>query len=318
MINLPTITSADFSGKRVIVRADLDFDPKDQENLRFTTLTPTLDLIKERGGEIVLMGHRGRPNGKFDESLSLKPFKPYFQRWNAKLLENLRFDPGEEANDIEYAKKLASYGDFYVNEAFGVSHRSHASIVGVPKILPHVAGERFIKEIENLSKIFEDPKRPVVTLISGVKDDKMGYIEKFLEFSDKILIGGRLPEYIHDSSPLRKNSKVMIADLLPDREDITIHSMEKFESAIVGASTIVVSGPIGKFEDEGHRQGTKRVLTAVTQTGAFKVAGGGDTTTAINLLKLSDKFDWISVGGGAMLDFLANKSLPGIEALLQK
>ncbi|QQG47596.1 MAG: phosphoglycerate kinase [Candidatus Woesebacteria bacterium] len=316
MINLPTLTSVDFSGKRVIVRADLDFDPKDQENLRFTTLIPTLDLIKEKNGQIILMGHRGRPGGKFDESLSLKPFESYFQKWNARLLENLRFDPGEESNDVEFAKRLASNGDFYVNEAFGASHRAHASIVGIPKLLPHLAGNRFVEEVENLSKIFEDPKRPVITLISGIKDDKMGYIEKFLEFSDRILIGGRLPEYIYDSSVLHKNSKVLIADLLPDKEDITIHSMEKFESAVVGAGTIVVSGPIGKFEDEGHRQGTKRVLTAVSQVGAFKVAGGGDTTSAIDLLKLSDKFDWISVGGGAMLDFLANHTLPGIEALL--
>ena len=189
--------------------------------------------------------------------------------------------------------------------------------MSLPKLLPHAAGLRFSEEIGNLDKVLENPNRPIITLISGVKDDKLTYIEDFLKFSDKILIAGRLPDYIHDTSPLRTNEKVIVADLLPDKEDITIHSIEKFENEIRNAGTIVVSGPIGKFEEEGHRQGTKRIFEAISSSNAFKVAGGGDTENAIKLLNLTDKFNWISVGGGAMLEFLAKGTLPGIQALLQ-
>ncbi len=138
-----------------------------------------------------------------------------------------------------------------------------------------------------------------------------------MKFADKILIGGRLPDYIHDTSPLRKDDKVFVTNLLPDKEDITIHSIEKFLPIIEKAGTIVVSGPLGKFEEEGHRQGTKAIFDAVADSKAFKIAGGGDTESAISLLGLKDKFNWISVGGGAMLEFLAKSTLPGIEALLQ-
>jgi phosphoglycerate kinase len=181
--------------------------------------------------------------------------------------------------------------------------------------LPHAAGLRFHEEVRNLSMVFENPKRPVVMGISGVKDDKLSYIKDFLKVADKILIGGRLPEYIHDSSELHKNPKVVVANLMADKEDITIHSVEKFEEEIGKAGTIVLSGPMGKFEEEGHRQGTKRVFEAVAFGQAFKVAGGGDTQSAIKMFGLNEKFDWISVGGGAMLTFLAKGTLPGIEAL---
>lgn len=317
MVNLPKLSSADIAGKRVIVRADLDFDPNETGNLRLINLFPTLDLIKEKGGKIILIAHRGRPDGKVDENLSLMPFKSIFEKYNLDLEENLRFDKGEEENSEEFAKKLASLGDFFVNEAFAASHRKHASIVSLPKLLPHAAGFRFEKEVENLSHVFNSPTNPVITIISGLKDDKLTYIEDFLKFSEKILIGGRLPDYIHDNSPLRKNEKVIVADLIGDREDITIHSIEKFEAVIKTAGTVVVSGPIGKYEEDGHRLGTQRVFEAITNSTAFKVAGGGDTESAIKLLKLENKFNWISVGGGAMLEFLAKGTLPGIDALIE-
>ena len=316
MINLPKLSDANVQGKRVIVRADLDFDPSDINNLRLTSLTPTLDYLKSQSSVITIIGHRGRPEGKVDESLSLKPFESYFGKWGAKVLENLRFNPGEESNSEDFAKELAKDQDFFVNEAFGVSHREHASIVGLPKLLPHAAGFRFSEEVQNLNQVLENPNHPLVMLISGFKDDKLSYMENFLKFADKILIAGRLPDYIHDESPLRKNEKVIVADLIGDKEDITIHSIEKFLPEIEKAATIVVSGPIGKFEEEGHRQGTQKIFTAVTDSKGFKVAGGGDTETAIKLLNLGDKFNWISVGGGAMLEFLAKGTLPGIQALL--
>ena len=294
----------------------MDFDPKDSQNLRLKTLIPTLDYIKEKGGRIILIGHRGRPGGKVEESLSLRPFLEIFKRWDAEVLENLRFDSREESNDEGFAKELAAKADVFVNEAFGASHRQHASIVGLPKFLPHCSGLHFADEVKNLSRVIEDPKRPVVAIISGVKDDKLTYIEDFKKFADKILIGGRLPEYIHDTSAWRKDEKIIVANFIADKEDITIHTIEVFNKEVAEAQTVVLSGPLGKFEEDGHRQGTLCVFKAVVDSDAFKVAGGGDTISAINLLGFNDKFDWISVGGGAMLEFLAKGTLPGIEALV--
>jgi 3-phosphoglycerate kinase len=329
MINLPKLTDLDVAGKRVLLRLDLDTNP-DPDDLRIKSSTETLDYLKEKGAKIIIIAHRGRPKGKIDkqslasqspgESLSLKLFQPIFDKWGARVEENLRFDPGEESNDPEFAKKMASLGDCYVNEAFASSHREHTSIVGLPKLLPHAAGFRFIKEVENLSKVLENPKRPVVFLLSGVKEDKLSYLEGIKKFADKILVGGRLPDYMGDekliSVKLRAESeKVMVGNLNQDKEDITLNTIDIFIKEIKKAGTIVVSGPLGKYEDEGHRQGTERVFKGVAASSAFRVAGGGDTEKAITVLNLSNGFDWISVGGGAMLEFLVNGTLPGIKAL---
>lgn len=315
-MNLPSLQKIDIDEKKVLVRADLDFELDDTQNLRYQSLVPTLDFLLGKASKIILMGKKGAPKGKYDENLSLKGYSKLFEKWNAEVLENLRFDPREEANNEEFAKELAEKGDVYINESFAVSHREHASIVSVPKYLPHAAGLHFVKEVENLSRVFQEPKKPVIVVISGIKQNKITYIDGFKKFADKILIGGRLPEYIHDASPLRKDPKVIVAGLIQDREDITIHSIEAFETEIKNAGTIVVSGPLGKFEDEGHRQGTKRVFEAVANSDAFKVVGGGDSEEAVSLLGLREKFDWLSVGGGAMLEFLTSGTLPGIQALL--
>lgn len=320
MKNFPKLTDVDIKDKRVIVRMDLD-TPQDDLS-RIEVSLPTLKFLLKRNCEIVVIGHKGRPQGKSDPSLSVLPFKEKIEsllpvKGKLTVLENLRFDPREEKNDLEFAKELAKNGEFFVNEAFASSHRNHASIVGLPKILPHAAGLRFTQEVENLSKILKNPKSPVVAIISGVKDDKLSYIEGFLKFCDKILIGGRLPDYVHDSSPLRKNKKVIVASLIADKEDLSLHSIEDFEKEIAKAATLVLSGPLGKYEEEGHRQATERTFKAVIKSSAFKVAGGGDTEKAINMFNLKDKFDWISVGGGAMLEFLGSGTLPGIEALLE-
>ena len=235
------------------------------------------------------------------------------------IMENLRFNPGEEANDEDFAKHLAESADAYVNEAFAASHRKHASVVGIPKYLPHAAGIRFREEVDNLSKVLDNPKKPIVVVISGNKEDKLSYLESFNKFADKILIAGRLPEFLFDKDDMQvrmQNGKVIVAKLLPDKEDITVNSIERFEEEIKNAGTIVVSGPIGRFEDKGHIQGTERIFKAVANSKAFKIAGGGETQKAISLLGLNNKFDWISVGGGAMLEYLAHGTLPGIEALI--
>ncbi len=318
-MDLPNLADSDIAGKRVLLRLDLDTNP-DPNDLRIKASEETLNYLKEKGVQIIVIAHKGRPDGKVDEGLSLKPFQRIFDRWSAEVKENLRFNPGEEANDEAFTKEIASWGDFYVNEAFASSHREHASIVGLPKLLPHAAGFRFEKEVENLSKVFSEPKKPVVFLLSGVKPDKLNYLGGIKNIADKILIGGHLPDYMGDEKLVSVRSRgedeqVIVGNLTMDKEDITLNTIERFEKEIEKSKTIVVSGPLGKYEDEGHRQGTERVFKAVSASSAFKVAGGGDTEAALALLNLSNGFDWVSVGGGAMLEFLTKETLPGIRAL---
>lgn len=318
-MNLPKIKDIDVKNKRVLLRLDLDTVP-DENDLRIKSSIETLDYLKDQSAEIVVLAHKGRPDGKVDESLSLKPFQTIFDKWGARVEENLRFDPGEEKNDPEYSKKLASMGDVYINEAFASSHRNHASIVGITKLLPHAFGFRFIQEIENLTRVFEDPKRPLVFLISGVKEDKLEFVKKFESIADKILLGGRLPDFLGDEALVsvrsrRPDEKVIVGNLIMDKEDITLNTIDVFEKIISSAGTVVVSGPLGKYEEDGHKQGTEKILNAVVKSSAFKVAGGGDTEKALDTFGLLDKFDWVSVGGGAMLEFLADKTLSAINAL---
>jgi 3-phosphoglycerate kinase len=337
MANLLKLSDLDFENKKVIVRGDLDVNPDDTHtDRRLTVLAPTLQYLIDKKAKVILIGHRGRPEGKVDESLSLKPVSTKLSELLGKeivflkdlndvsdaeivCLENLRFDPGEEANDSEFAKKLASLGDLYVNEAFSVSHRQHASIVGIPKLLPHAMGLNLESELENLDKLKNNPKRPLIVLISGVKKDKVAMIEKLKPLADKILVGGRLPDYMGDNTisvrMIPETEKVVVGNLVMDKEDITIHTIERFKDEIKKAGSIVLAGVLGKYEDEGHRQGTKEIFEAVAATPAFKVVGGGDSLTAVEMFGLTDKFDWVSVGGGAMLEYLVADSLPGTEAL---
>jgi phosphoglycerate kinase len=182
------------------------------------------------------------------------------------------------------------------------------------------AGLRFEKEVENLSDVFSVGER-VCVLIGGVKEDKLKYVEPLSKQAWKVLVGGKLPGYIDKSGSderfkLEEKGNVIISRLNPDGEDITLFSVEKFEEAIEEASVVVVSGPMGKYENEGQRLGTRRVLTKVAESGAKKIAGGGDTARVLETLSLIEKFDWVSVGGGAFLDFLSFGTLPAIEALL--
>jgi phosphoglycerate kinase len=318
-MDLPKLTDLDVAGKRVLLRLDLDTEPS-PDDFRIKSSEETLNYLKEKGAQIIIIAHKGRPEGKIVENLSLKTFQPIFDKWGAEVKENLRFDPGEENNDPEFAKKLASWGDVYINEAFATSHRESASIIGLPKLLPHTIGFRFAKEVENLSKVFENPTRPLLFVIGGSKKDKPEYIKSLESLSDKILVGGRLPEYYGDlalESVRNKgeNDKLIIANLVQDKEDITLNSIEIFEKEISKAKMIVLAGPMGKYEVEGHGQGTERIFKAVAAANAFKIVGGGDSLVVIAKYSLEDKFNWVSVGGGAMLEFLANKTLPGIEVM---
>ncbi len=350
-MNIPRLQNLQCSGRRVIVRADLDVklgeNHEVKDDSRLTELLPTVNWLLEQGAaKVVLIGHMGRPEGKFDSNYSLESLVPYFKEHHTPdisfiahkpmseffetydqysqltsrvvLLENLRFYKEEEENSAMFAEQLSYFGDCYVNEAFASSHREHTSISALPKLIlqknPNCValGLHFEQEILHLSKVLENPGHPVVFLISGAKDDKLTFLPRFKELADTILIAGRLPEFMHDE---QGDAKLVVARLNPDKEDITIHSIEQFEQTVAGAKTIFVSGPIGKFEESGHLLGTQRVFEAIGKSGAVKIAGGGDTTTAIHALKLQGSFDWISSGGGASLEFVAKGTLPGIEAL---
>jgi phosphoglycerate kinase len=321
-MDLPKITDLDVSGKKVLVRADLDIDIG--ENYRLEALLPTLKYLSSKSSKIILLGHRGRPEGKVVEELKMKPVEDELRKIapgiEFEVLENLRFDSRELSADLEYAKSLASLADIYVNESFAESHRNAASIILLPKLLPHAAGFRFAEEVENLSKVFDNPERPVLFIVGGSKKDKIDYIKNLEDLSDKILVGGRLPEYYGDralESVRNKNGqdKLVIANLVQDKEDITLNSIEIFEGEIKKAKTIVLAGPMGRYEEAGHGQGTERIFKAVSSSSAFKIVGGGDSLLILSIYDLVDKFDWVSVGGGAMLEFLSKKTLPGIEAL---
>lgn len=339
-MKLPNIKDLDVSGKKVIVRADMDVGDKldEGDNFRLKALLPTLEYLHKNNAKIIIIGHRGRPGGKVDEKYSLAPVVERLKKLTKQeiyhiqdltgqeaqsktknleagqtaVLMNLRFDKGEEENSEEFAKKLASYAESYVNECFSTSHRNHASFVILPKLLPSTVGFRFIEEINHLKKVREDSKRPVVIIVGGMKKGKLKYINDFKKFADKILVGGKLSESLPEDF---KDEKVVVAKLNQDKDDITIRTIENFENEIKKAETIVVAGPVGKFEEEGQRLGTQRVFKSVTDSSAFKVAGGGDTLSALTLFNLVDKFNWVSVGGGAMLEYLAKGTLAGIEAL---
>jgi len=318
---LPTLPSLEINpGKRVLVRADLDLSTEAlvrvDEIFRLKTLIPTLQYLTEKRAKIIIIGHIGRPDGKVVESMGLKPVEDKLREMvpniEFEMLENLRFDPGEESNSPEFARKLASQGDFFVNEAFATSHRAHASIVGIPKLLPHAAGLRFAEEVTNLDKVLDNPPRPVLAIISGVKRDKLDYLSDFEKFCDRVLIGGRLPEYLKEDF---RDQKVVVAKLLQDKEDITLNTIDDFKAEIAKAKTIILAGALGKYEDEGHRQGTKEIFEAVANASGYKIVGGGDSLMVVSMFKLESNFNWVSVGGGAMLEFLAKGTLPGIEAL---
>ena len=316
MQNIPTVNDIDFMGKSVLIRGDFDVDSG--SNPRADSIREIVKFLQSRSAsKIKVIGHT---ETDYDLAAQLRSEFPGVE-FDSRLRDNL----GEKTNDENFAKKLASGWNAYINESFATSHREHASIVGVPKQITNSGGEvclglRFMKEIENLSKVFEDDKKPVIMVISGIKEDKLSYINSFAKFADKILIGGRLPDYkdkVELSITQDQENKILWADLIADREDITIHSIERFTAEIEKAGVIVVSGPLGKFEDEGHRQGTESIYKAVVANGhAFKVAGGGDTERALQTTGTGEGFNWISVGGGAMLEFLANGTLPGIQAVL--
>ena len=302
-----SITEAsDLNGKRVLVRVDWNVlkDGKVAEDFRIKKSLPTLAYLRDVGAKIILATHL--EEGGIE---ALREFVPE----GAELLPNLRQDPGEEANSEEFSKALAAKADVYVNEAFSVSHREHASIVGVPKLLPSFVGLRFMEEVKALSKVFE-PEHPFLLLLGGLKlETKLPLVEKFSGIADAIFIGGAMAKHASET-PLVENPKVFFPTGDLSALDANAETLALLKEKIKDAKLIVWNGPLGQYET-GHTQYTNELAQALADSSAETIVGGGDTLAAIETLSLFDRFSFVSTGGGAMFAFLAKGTLPGIEAL---
>jgi len=383
MSKFKNLQDINVKNKRVLVRVDfnlsLNDDGKITDDFRIKEALPTIEYLLKKGAKIILMSHLGDPEGKFVEKLKmdviqnrLLEYLDYsivkakdcigkeIEDWTYEmrggeilLLENLRFHKEEEANNIKFAKSLAKLGDIYVNEAFGVSHRKHASVVGVPKLLPSAAGFCLQKEVEELSRVLFQPKRPLVVIIGGAKvSTKIKVIEKFLEKADKLLLAGALvntvfaargislgksfieknvfeivkklnlenPKIQLPNDFICQNSEISARGINAVKEnesvfDIGPKSAELFLELIREAKMIVWNGPLGLVEKQPFDRSSEVIAKGIAESRAYSIVGGGDTVVFIRKLGLEKKFNYVSTGGGAMLDYLANETLPGIEAL---
>ena len=390
-----TIKDIDVKNKKVLMRVDFNVpltpEGKVSDDTRIVKALPTIKYLKEQRAKIILMSHLGKPKGKVVEELRLEPVARYLStllnesvlmlsdcvgeeveskiagmlEGDIVLLENLRFHAEEENNDPEFAKKLVSLAEVYVNDAFGTAHRAHASTEGVTKFIPAVAGLLMEEEINNLSNILEKPEHPLVCLVGGAKiSTKIKVIEKLLERAEKVLLGGALVnniliekgqnigkskvekemafeakkllpyleegenklymplDYIVASSP-NENAKSRISNGtdLKDFEmilDIGPKTIAQYKEIINNSNMVIWNGPMGLFEIPKFAKGSYEIAQAVADSNAKSIIGGGETLDLVKSLGLEEKLTFVSTGGGAMLEFLEGKELPGIAALNDK
>jgi phosphoglycerate kinase len=339
-----SVRDADVGGKRVLVRADLNVPLEEgrvADDTRIRASLPTLQLLLACGAdEIVVCSHLGRPKGE-DPAFSMKPVEALIHELlpdaRIRVLENTRFDPGETKNDPAFARELADELDLYVNDAFGSAHRAHASTVGVAELLPAYTGLLLERELEELGKLLGEVERPFVLISGGAKvEDKLGVLRNLGDKADDVLIGGKMAEELRDENPLDfevglpidvvaafefsedAESKVVPYDAVPDGWlglDIGPETREAFAGRIAAAKTIFWNGPMGVFEWPRFAAGTKAVAEAVAKADAHTVVGGADSIRALTELGLVGEVDWASTGGGASLELLEGKELPGVAAI---
>lgn len=329
-------------GTIAIVRTDWNVPMKDGNVLdskRIEASKKTIEYVLEKQGKVIVISHLG------DGADSLAPvveearcvFKGVDidfikDPWNSSstdgvkalehlkngsiaVFENIRFWM-EKENDEDFAKKLAQFGDIYVNEAFGVSHRNHTSVVSLPKFLPSFAGFGFLEECEKLSELFE-PEHPFLVILGGAKfETKLPLVQKFFNLADHIFIGGAMAGHASEMSEF-KNEKIIFPAQSYNDLDADKHTLKLLEDKIKHAKFVLWNGPLGNYEN-GYKEGTQTLAKMLASSNAKVVVGGGDTLSAIKELDLEDKFYFVSMAGGAMLDFLANGTLPGVEALNRK
>jgi phosphoglycerate kinase len=339
-----SVRGADVAGKRVLERADLNVPLEDgrvADDTRIRASLPTLELLLERGAaEVVVCSHLGRPKGE-DPAFSMKPVEARLRELlsdqRIRVLENTRFDPGERKNDEAFARRLADGCDLYVNDAFGSAHRAHASTEAVAHLLPAYAGLLLERELEELGRLLGKVERPFVLVSGGAKvEDKLGVLRNLGSRADDVLIGGKMAEELRNESPLpfevvlpedvvaasdfaaEAEAKVVPYDELPEGWlglDIGPATRERFAERLARAKTIFWNGPMGVFEWPRFAEGTKAVAEAVANADAHTVVGGADSIRALTELGLVDRVDWASTGGGAALELLEGKELPGVAAI---
>ena len=394
--NKKTVRDIDVKGKKVLCRCDFNV-PQDKatgaitDDKRIVAALPTLKYLLEQGAAVIACSHLGKPKGEWKESLTLAPVAKRLsellgqevifakdiigedakakaaalQPGQIMLLENLRFDKGEEKNDPEFAKALASLADVYVSDAFGTVHRAHASTAGVAAYLPAVSGFLIQKELEVMGGALANPKRPLVAILGGAKvSSKIGVINNLLDIADTIIIGGGMAytfikamggsvgtslleedrlDYCREMMDKAKTKGVKFllpvdtlcaaefsADAKPelvetmkipdDRMgmDIGPKTIEEFSAAVKDAGTVIWNGPMGVFEFPAFAEGTRAMAKALADSSAITIVGGGDSAAAVAQLGYAGKMTHISTGGGASLEFLEGKELPGVACLLDQ
>lgn len=394
MLNKKTIKDMDVSGKRVLVRVDYNV-PMDEElnitdDIRITASLPTIKYLLDNDSSIILMSHLGRPKGEPNKKYSLAPVAKRLAELierevifadddmvvsekvkemgdslkpgQVMMLQNTRYRKEEEKNGEEFAESLASLADLYVNDAFGTSHRAHASNVGVSKHLPSALGFLVEKEVGIMGNALDDPQRPFVAILGGAKvSDKIGVIENLITKVNAIIIGGgmaftflkakgleigkslleedklELAKELMDKARRHGVALILPIDVVVSKEfnneaehftvpvenipedmmglDIGADSIALFESVIGEAKTIIWNGPMGVFEMENFNKGTYAVAEAMVKSGAITIVGGGDSAAAVEKAGLAEKMTHVSTGGGASLELLEGKVLPGIDAI---
>ena len=347
------------AGKRVLVRTDFNVPMEGgriTDDFRIRAALPTIEWLQQHGATVVCASHLGRPKGAPNPKYSLDAVRARLGELapGVELLENLRFSPGEEANDPEFVAQLVAGIDAYVDDAFGAAHRAHASIVGPPATLPSAMGRLLAKEVEVLSGLRNEPKHPFVAVLGGAKiSDKLGVVEALLDVVDALVIGGAMcftffaaqgksigdslfePDQVETCRRLLASGKtihlpediigvdadgnvVTWGTRLPAGSkgfDIGPGSAAAFADVIMDARTVFWNGPMGMFEDPRFASGTRAVAQAMADTRAFTVVGGGDSAAALAEFKLDDEVDHVSTGGGASLELLELGDLPGLAAL---
>ncbi len=360
------IDEQEIKNKRVLLRVDYDVplhaDLSIADDLRITQSLPTLQYLLDRGNKLIIVSHLGNPKGH-DEALSLKPVVAQLQTYFPKnkitlidnflhteiqqeegeiiILENIRFFSEEKNNNQEFAQKLSSLADVYVNDAFAVCHRNHASVISVPPYLPSYGGLLLKKEVAALTQIVSNPHKPFIAVLGGAKvSTKIKFLEKLLTMVDSLLIGGEIANTFLKAKDTEINSSlydpaavvqakqlleifsekiVLPCDMVEEDQkilDIGPKTILKFTEIIAKAKTIMWNGPLGYVEKEKFKNGTRSIFKAITQnSNAVSLIGGGDTIATIKNLPDREKISHISTGGGAMLEFIEKGTLPGIQAL---
>jgi phosphoglycerate kinase len=342
-----SVRDADFAGKRVLVRSDLNVPLEDgrvADDTRIRASLPTLRLLLAGHADAVTVcSHLGRPKGE-DPALSIRPvaerLRELLPEDRLRVLENTRFNPGETKNDPNFAKELAGDNDLFVQDAFGSVHRAHASTVGVAQLLPAYAGLLLERELSELGKLLGEVERPFVLISGGAKvEDKLGVLKNLGGKADEVLVGGKMAEQIRTDNPLPfdiilpvdviaasafaadADTQVVSFDALPNGWlglDIGPETRSLFTQHISRARTIFWNGPMGVFEWPRFSAGTKAVAEAVASSDGYSVVGGADSARALSELGLADEVSWLSTGGGAALELLEGKELPGVAAIPER